>query len=138
MVIERGGPYIVDTNIPISNALNVSKDMYMLVKRYNEDWKELDSFEREARFHIEFIRIHPFEDGNGRTGRLLLNYNLLRQNIAPVIITTDLEEYYHSYIQNEDVDGMANLFKIQSTRENEVIYELFERYNLEEKSELKK
>ena len=131
-----GGYYLVDTNIPISNALDVSKDMFYLIKKYHEDCKDYEPFEREARFHIEFIRIHPFEDGNGRTSRLILNYNLLSQSIAPVIITVDLEEYYHSYIKNYDIKGMANLFKIQSTRENEVIHQLFDRYNREQEKDL--
>lgn len=130
-----GGYYIVDTQIPISNAVEIKKDMELLVKNYNITWRELDTFEREARFHIDFIRIHPFEDGNGRTGRLILNYNLLRQSLAPVIITSDMEEYYHSYIENNDIEGMANLFRIQSIRENEVIGQLFDRY-LSEKKEI--
>ncbi len=126
--IGRGGAYIVDTNIPISRPLDIANDMKTLIENYNSMWEKLDPFEKEARLHISFIRIHPFEDGNGRTGRLILNYNLLRQSLAPVIITTDLEEYYHSYIQNEDVEGLANLFRIQSIRENEVIGELYARY----------
>lgn len=134
---REGGYHIADTKIPISNAIEVSKDMFELVRRYNEEWKKLDIFEREAKFHIDFIRIHPFEDGNGRTGRLILNYNLLRQNMAPVIITTDLEEYYHSYIKNQDVLGMAQLFKMQAIRENEVIHKLFERYKVENENKLR-
>lgn len=123
-----GGSYIVDTKIPISRPLDIANDMKTLIENYNSIWGNLDPFEKEARLHISFIRIHPFEDGNGRTGRLILNYNLLRQSLAPVIITTDLEEYYHSYIQDEDVEGLANLFRIQSIRENEVIGELYARY----------
>lgn len=134
---REGGCHIVDTKIPISNAKEVSKDMFELVKRYNEEWNDLEVFEREAKFHIDFIRIHPFEDGNGRTGRLILNYNLLRQGIAPVIITTDLEEYYHSYIKNRDVLGMAKLFQMQAIRENEVLHHLFEKYQVETENKMR-
>ena len=52
------------------------KDIKRLLYKYNNTWSSLDYLKREALFHLEFIRIHPFEDGNGRTGRLLLNYNL--------------------------------------------------------------
>lgn len=128
-----GRKFLVDTEIPISDVPSIPSDMNILLKKYNEEWRDMEVFEKEARFHIAFIRIHPFEDGNGRTGRLILNYNLLRQNTAPVILTTDLEEYYHSYIEKEDVDGMSALFRAQSIRENEVLSELFVRYNMEER-----
>lgn len=59
---------------------------------------------------------------------LLLNLNLLKQNIAPIIITTDLLDYYHQYIQENDIEGMKNHFKIQSTKENEIIEILYEEY----------
>lgn len=122
------GNYITDTNIPISSPDNISNDIKNLLKKYETSWKELDCFEREAKFHIEFIRIHPFEDGNGRTSRLLLNYNLLKQKIAPVIITEDLVEYYQSYIKNNDIDGMKKLFQIQSQKELSIINKLYEEY----------
>lgn len=115
------GKYITGTNIPISAPNEIRTDLLNLIKCYYNDWKNIDPFEREARFHIGFIRIHPFEDGNGRTGRLILNYNLLKQGIAPIIITTDLEEYYNSYIHDNDIMGMANIFKIQSKREEDVV-----------------
>ncbi len=51
-----GGYYLVDTNIPISNALDVPKDMFCLLKKYYEDWKDFEPFEREARFHIRVVR----------------------------------------------------------------------------------
>ena len=58
-------------------------------------------FEREAKFHIIFERIHPFNDGNGRTGRILMNYNLLKQGIAPVLITNFMSRDYKKYIQQD-------------------------------------
>ena len=125
---KTGAKYIADSKVPITPAFLVEDQMKKLLYDYNNNWKDLDPFEKEARFHIEFILIHPFEDGNGRTGRLIMNYNLLQQGMAPVIITTDLLEYYHEYIKNSDVKSMANLFKIQSIRENEIINIIYNEY----------
>lgn len=128
--VSRGyrtrGDYITDTNIPISSATNIPMDMNLLLRKHKEatENQHLNPFIREAIFHMDFIRIHPFEDGNGRTGRLLLNYNLLKEGIAPVIITDDLTEYYQSYIKNQDIEGMANLFSIQSKKEQGVVEQL--------------
>ena len=111
--ISRGyrkmGEYLVDTNIPISKPENISGDMERLVEAYQEAEEEgMDPFLQEAYFHIRFIRIHPFEDGNGRTSRLLLNANLLQKEIVPVIITDDLLPFYYSYIEQEDAESMAH------------------------------
>ena len=131
--ISRGyrkmGEYLVDTNIPISKPENISGDMERLVEEYQEAEEEgMDPFLQEAYFHIRFIRIHPFEDGNGRTSRLLLNANLLQKEIVPVIITDDLLPFYYSYIEQEDAESMAHLFRIQSQKEEKVMKEFQERY----------
>ena len=55
----------------------VNQLMMQLVYEYNHD-DDVDPYLREARFHIRFERIHPFEDGNGRTGRILVNRGLLQ------------------------------------------------------------
>jgi Fic family protein len=125
---RKTGKFIADTDIPISDASTIESDLKRLLEKYEGEWQSLDPIEREAKFHIEFIKIHPFEDGNGRTGRLLLNYNLIRQCIAPVIITEDLLEYYQSYIKNDDVEGMKRLLQIQSKRELELINQLYDEY----------
>ena len=52
--------------------------------------------------HIEFERIHPFEDGNGRTGRLLINYELLKNNLPPVVISKEDRVKYFEFL-NHDV-----------------------------------
>jgi len=133
-----GANYIVDSNVLISPVENIEKSMHDLLQKYENEWKHLEIFEREARFHIEFILIHPFEDGNGRTSRLLLNFNLLRQGQAPVIIAEDLIEYYHKYILNNDVQGMKNLFHIQSLKENNIIEHLYDEYKQKKEKDTKK
>lgn len=56
--------------------------------------KSVRRFEDIVRFHWELERIHPFSDGNGRVGRLLLFKECLRLGIAPFIITKDIRLYY--------------------------------------------
>ena len=55
-------------------------ELYYLFNNYYKVWNILPVYEREAKFHLEFIRIHPFEDGNGRTARILTSRNLMIQN----------------------------------------------------------
>jgi len=117
---RKQGTYSDEWEMSISSPESIHQKMDALLTNYYSWGGGMDPYEREARFHIEFIKIHPFEDGNRRTARLLLNFNLLRQGLAPVIITKDLDEYYKSYIRNESVEDMANIFRIQSTREREV------------------
>ena len=78
-IFIRGSEHIPPEPQQIHNLMN-----YFI---YNYSHDDQDIFLRIARYHIEFEKIHPFEDGNGRTGRLLINYELLKNNFAPVVIT---------------------------------------------------
>lgn len=53
-----------------------------------------EAFSNALDFHIEFIYRHPFEDGNGRTVRVLMNWYLLKNGLAPVLVTKAEKEYY--------------------------------------------
>lgn len=57
-------------------------------------------------FHVRFERIHPFQDGNGRIGRLLMFWQCLQANIVPFIITQNLQLFYYRGLQNwGNIDG---------------------------------
>jgi Fic family protein len=72
----------------------------MLEQAINEHDSKLSHYflERISKFHLEFEHIHPFCDGNGRIGRVLMNYQLLRQGFPPVIIRDkEKADYYTSF-----------------------------------------
>jgi len=80
----------------------------------NEDRKEtMSAIERIARFHLEFEGIHPFIDGNGRTGRLILNLDLIRCGYPPINVKfTDRRKYYDAfdaYYRDGDASAMVGL-----------------------------
>lgn len=74
----------------------VKADMSILSRWYNKNKNKLHPLILAAIFHEKFERIHPFYDGNGRTGRMLINLILMQNNLPPLIIQNkDRKEYYH-------------------------------------------
>lgn len=82
-----------------------------LVDWYNLEVEkgELTAIQLAALLHYRYIRIHPFDDGNGRVARLLVNYVLFRYDLPPVIIKTDDKKNYLRALQQAD-SGDLNAF----------------------------
>lgn len=80
----------------------------------NEERKEsMETIERIARFHLEFEGIHPFIDGNGRTGRLVMNLDLIRNGYPAINVKfADRKKYYDAfdaYYRDGSADAMTDL-----------------------------
>ncbi len=110
-VFIQGSEYIPPEPEKIQNL------MMDYIYNYNHDEQEI--FTKIARYHIEFERIHPFEDGNGRTGRLLVNYELLKNNLQPAVITKDDRVKYFEFLRKNDSNGLAEWLRELSKREKE-------------------
>lgn len=78
----------------------VSEKMKQLLKQYNFTAKK--TLEEIIAFHVGFERIHPFQDGNGRVGRLIMMKECLRNNIVPFIITNGLKMFYYRGLHEWD------------------------------------
>lgn len=77
---------------------NVSKEIKSLLKRYNS--KKKIEIEDIVSFHAEFEHIHPFQDGNGRVGRLIILKECLKHNIIPFIIEDEKKLFYYRGLSN--------------------------------------
>ena len=70
-----------------------------------------EKLERILDAHIQFERIHPFSDGNGRTGRVIMNYSLLQEGFPPLIIEKETKATYIELLAKQDLDGFMSFAK---------------------------
>ena len=96
---------------PVQPYLIIPK-MEELLEQYKNSKEDIVT--KLARFHIEFEGIHPFIDGNGRTGRLLINLELMKEGYPPIDIKfTDRLRYYEvfdEYHVKHNISGMSDMF----------------------------
>lgn len=98
---KNAGRYRTE-NVVISGAKHIPPKHYEitdlmqeLIEEYNNNWEDYHPVVRATLLHGEFVKIHPFIDGNGRTARLLLNFELMRNGYTPIIIKNeDRAKYY--------------------------------------------
>ena len=100
---------VIKANFKATPAPYVKADMDLLLKFYYENKNKLHPLVLAVIFHHKFEKIHPFMDGNGRTGRMLLNYILLRNNYPPLIILNKERREYLDVLRKVDKINLTEI-----------------------------
>lgn len=122
--------YLINSNgeeVSFTKHEDVEKRMLELKNKYENEWKDLTVFERAVNLHMAITNIHPFSDGNGRCARLIMNYELIKNNYPPVLINESQKLSYYAIIEeiNENVDYLNNPLNFGDIRVfNETIQQL--------------
>ncbi len=113
--IITGGVYR-NQEVRISGAAHIpptGNSMYIQIKNFFADMPHKNNFnpvEIAAWSHAEFVRIHPFIDGNGRTARLIMNYQLMVNGFLPVSINKEDRLEYYNTLEEYAVNGNLKPF----------------------------
>jgi Fic family protein len=88
-------------------------ELYVQIKNFLTDLmykKDLNAIELAAWTHAEFVRIHPFQDGNGRTYRLIMNYQLMSCGFLPISIAKENRLDYYNALDKYAAEGILDDF----------------------------
>jgi Fic family protein len=94
--------YLVMRDLETTPPEKVEEEMNKLILWYNTNKDKIHPLRLVCEFHARFERIHPFDDGNGRAGRILLNAILLESNYPPLIIRKTARASYFSSLEAFD------------------------------------
>lgn len=87
-----------------TDFLHLGHEMQQLIT-WHEQSGQMHPIERAAELHTRFVKIHPFVDGNGRTGRLLLNFELMKAGYPPAVIRKEDRLAYYDSLDEACVSG---------------------------------
>lgn len=90
----------------------VQEEMDKLIKEINIETDSIEEvINKIAEFHIKFERVHPFQDGNGRTGRMIINQQLINNDLLPIAIdkTSKYRQAFRAYDRNLDISILVHL-----------------------------
>lgn len=121
---ENAGVYR-NQNVTISGAEHTPPDHLLLNEQMTNLvaqhlGSELHPVERAARLHVDFVKVHPFVDGNGRTARLLMNFELLSSGYLPVVIkVANRLAYYEALDEAHTKDDYSAFISLVANSEIE-------------------
>lgn len=119
--------YIVGRKVKTISPENVSKEMKKLFE-WLEKEKNMHPLQKAALFHGKFEKIHPFDDGNGRVGRFLINVILINKGFAPLIIRKSQRITYLKSLEDFDNGYTKNLEKLLFEKYRNTFKNFFEVY----------
>lgn len=101
---------ITGVNLPTANYVSVPNLVPEVMKRIENEKNRNDVIALSASVHSKFEQIHPFSDGNGRVGRLLMNAMLLEANFAPAVILQQQKQLYYTHLyKSQTQDDQSQL-----------------------------
>jgi len=112
--IEKGGEYR-NADLIITGA-KFKPPSHFIIKYELENFfhtlknNELNEIALAAYTHGEFVKIHPFSDGNGRTSRIIMNYQLIKEDFLPININVEKKEEYYDVLEEYAVNDNLNPF----------------------------
>lgn len=92
------------------DALHVPERMEAFARWHASEGSALHPVELAARTHADFVKIHPFMDGNGRTARLLMNLDLMRNGFPPLVLPVERRLAYYESLDSAHVEGDYGAF----------------------------
>ncbi len=102
-VYRDHGVRIVGTNVPTANYLKIPVLMKQIIKDINSQSKDIIT--HLADIHSRFEQVHPFSDGNGRIGRLIMHAMSLLKNLPPIAIKQEKKRSYNSCLRRSQLKG---------------------------------
>ncbi len=108
----------------------VKADMRMLLQWYHKNKNKIHPLALAIFFHHKFERIHPFSDGNGRTGRILMNHVLMKQGYPPLIIPKKFRGEYISLLQKADKALTKSLLNVEMEHYQGLFSFMVDQYNV--------
>lgn len=107
-IISNAGMYrrhavrIAGSNVPTANYMKVPDLMAEFSKNLTKNTK--DTVANITAMHSKFEQIHPFSDGNGRVGRLLMHAMALSLNLPPIVILQEKKQFYYTYLNKAQLE----------------------------------
>jgi len=102
---------VIRANFKATPAPYVKTDMGLLLKWYQENKNKLHPLVLAIIFHHKFEKIHPFMDGNGRAGRMIMNYILIKNDYPPIIIHKKTRAEYLESLRKADKSDLTKALK---------------------------